>query len=247
MPRILVVEGLTDAFFFQELLTRLYLNNAEKIYGERPGRRNIPEMVRGTLTDGASFEVEFRNQEGRTNIPEAVRGLLNTGVRELVIAQDIDRISSEQTVQSIGQMVYSHLGIARPTTSNPSREFSLEGGGLRVIPMGLENDGALFSLGVANHELEDYLMKIILEDPHLHEEAPNLTELLLEILPAIRNHDGVFDSSKELFQLIKPVVQHGFSDTAVVRKVIQDADEGILRAVLSPVLEDLESAFSLNP
>jgi len=111
--------------------------------------------------------------------------------------------------------------------------------------MGLEGDTTISSLGIAKHELEDYLVKIILEDPGLHNNATDLPGLLFEILPAIRAHDGPFDSGKELFQLVKPIVQHGFSDTAVVRKVIQVADEDVLRSTLSSILTDLESALGL--
>jgi hypothetical protein len=245
MPKILVVEGLTDAFFFQELLIRLYLDNADPVYDERPGRRNIPRIVRGTLRNGAPLEFEFRNQEGRTLIPDAMRGLIDAGVIEFVVAQDIDRASNQQTVQSVRQMVYSYLGIPQQVDVPLSREIALQGGNITIVPMGLESDSTMSSLGVAKHELEDYLVKLILEDPGLREGAPNLQELLLEILPIVRAHDGLFDSGKELFQLIKPIVQHGFSDTAVVRKVIQDADNAILRAILSPILGDLESAFGL--
>ena len=247
MPKILVVEGLTDAFFFQEVLIRIYLHRHEAVYDERPGRRNIPQTIRGTLQDGTPLEVEFRNQEGRASISEAVRGLLSTGVNEFIVAQDIDRVSNEQTVLSVRQMVYSHLDFPQPEDVAPSREGAFESGLITIIPMGLENDSTMSSLGVIKHELEDYLVKLILEDPALRGNAPGLQVLLLEVLPTVRMHDGPFDSGKELFQLIKPIVQHGFSDTAVVRKVIQDANEGILRAVVSPILDDLESALGLSP
>ena len=67
----------------------------------------------------------------------------------------------------------------------------------------------------------------------------------MQILPPIRNSDGAFDKSKEIFQLIKPLVQHSFSDTGVVEKVVWDADEAILRSVLAPLLVDVEQAFEL--
>lgn len=42
MTGILVVEGLTDAFFFQEILGKLYLADTRREYEGLPGRRNIP-------------------------------------------------------------------------------------------------------------------------------------------------------------------------------------------------------------
>ena len=100
-------------------------------------------------------------------------------------------------------------------------------------------------MGVTKHELEDYLIKLMLEDESLRPGVTDLRQLILEIVPIIRSHDGLFDSGKEIFQLIKPIVQHGFSDTGVIRKLIGDANADILRSVLAPVLKDLEQSLGM--
>jgi hypothetical protein len=245
MPRILVVEGLTDATFFQDLLSRLYLGDTKVEYGRQPGRRNIPTVVRGTQSDGTILEVEFRNQEGRSNIPDAIRELLTQGVLSFAVAQDIDDRSPEQTLQSIQGTVYSHLGL-NPPRGPAAKKIVVEGRTVDVIPIGLYQDATLTSLGITRHAMEDYLIKVFLEDAGLRQRAPELQGLLSEILPTIRRFDGSFNSSKELFQLIKPVVQHGFSDTGVVNKCFTDADPDILRSVLAPVLADVEQTLSLQ-
>jgi hypothetical protein len=242
MPRILVVEGLTDATFFQELLSRLYLGNAQVEYDRQPGRRNIPAVVRGTQPDGTLLEVEFRNQEGRSNIPDAIRELLTQGVLSFAVAQDIDDGSPEQTLQSIQGTVYSHLGL-NPPREPVQKKLQVEGRTIAVIPTGLRQDGTLAALGVTSHAMEDYLIKLLLEDADLRQRAPELQGLLSEILPTVRRYDGDFNSSKELFQLIKPVVQHGFSDTGVVRSLFDHADPTILQRALAPVLADVEQAL----
>jgi hypothetical protein len=245
--RFLVVEGLTDATFFQELLRRVYLSNATLQPGARFGRENIPNIVRGHLPDGSPIEVEFVNQEGNTRIRESITNLLDGNIRHFIVTQDIDSQSPDQIVQSIRDIVYSRAGELPPPRVSAEREIEIEGGSVTVIPMGLYQDPLLSQLGVSRHAVEDYLINLILEDVDLRQECPELSLLLSEIIPTIQQYDGSFDSSKELFQLIKPIVQHGFSDTAVVRKVIQDANEDILRAVVAPILDDLESALGLNP
>lgn len=47
--------------------------------------------------------------------------------------------------------------------------------------------------------------------------------------------------------MIKPIVQHGFSDVGVVQKLVRDADIGILRSVVGPLLADVEQAFGVEP
>lgn len=243
MPQILVVEGLTDATFFQELLSRLYLGDAKVEYGRQPGRRNIPTAVRGTQSDGTLLEVEFRNQEGRSNIPDAVRELLTQGVLSFAVAQDIDDGSPEQTLQSIQGTVYSHLGL-NPPRGAASKKIEVEGRVITAIPMGLYRDAALVSLGITRHAMEDYLIKLLLGDANLRLNVPKLAELLSQILPLVREANGPFNSSKTLFPLIKPIIQHGFSDVGVVRKLIEDAEIGVLRMVVSPPVADLDRAFS---
>jgi hypothetical protein len=242
MPRILVVEGLTDAAFFQELLSRLFLVDAQVEYDRQPGRRNIPTVVRGTQSDGPLLEVEFRNQEGRSNIPDAIRELLTQGVLSFAVAQDIDDGSPEQTLQSIQGTVYSHLGLNPPRGPAP-KKIEVEGRTIAVIPMGLHQDSTLGELGVTSHAMDDYLIKLLLEDATLRPEGRPLEPLLSQLIPPIRAYRGTFVSSKELFQLIKPIVQHGFSDSGVVHSLFQNANSNVLRSVLAPLLTDVQRAF----
>lgn len=245
MPGIFIVEGLTDATFFQELLARLFLQQAQVEYGEQPGRRNIPTAVGGTDPDGTFVQVEFRNQEGKAAIPAVIRGLLDEEVSRFTVALDIDDREPDQTVQSMHQVVYSHLGMTAPAESLQDRRIVVAGRVIDVIPMGLHQDGTLSVLGITSHALEDYLVKLILEDPSLRRNAPELHTLLHQVLPAIREHQGPFVSSKEVFQLIKPVVQHSFSDTGVVQTLLREADISILGSVLSPLLGDVKRALTV--
>ena len=251
MPQILVLEGLTDATFFQELISRLYLRDAERLYSDLPGRRNMPAGVRGLTSNGTLQDIEFRylrtpgedSTGGKAQLPDIIRGLLDEEVRDFAVAQDLDGDSRGLVLQSIGDVVHRHLGITEQRRRDSSPQIAFDNGTIMVLPMGLDQDDELVGLGITEHSLEDYLIKLILEDAALRERAPELQSLLLAILPAIREKDGPFNKSKELFQLIKPIVQHGFSDTGVVQKLIRDADENILRSVLAPLLDDMERAF----
>ena len=74
---------------------------------------------------------------------------------------------------------------------------------------------------------------------------PKLGILLSEVLPAVRQRAGTFNSSRDLFQPITLMIQHGFSDTGGVQKLMRDADEQILRLVLASLLVGVERAFEL--
>ena len=251
MPQILVLEGLTDATFFQELISRLYLRDAERLYSDLPGRRNMPAGLRGLTSTGTQHEIEFRyfripgedSTGGKAQSPDIVRGLLDGAVWDFAVAQDLDGDSRDQILQSIGDVVYTHLGMSGQGAFDPSGQIAFDNGTITVLPIGLDQDDGLVELGITQHSLEDYLTKLILEDVALRQRTPELRSLLLRILPAIREKDGPFNKSKEVFQLIKPLIQHGFSDTGVVQKLIRDADEDILRTILGPLLNDMERAF----
>jgi len=251
MPELLVLEGLTDAAFFQELISRLYLPDAERRYSDLPLRRNMPAGVRGLTSNGSLHDIEFRYLRtpgedptgGKAQLPGIVRGLLDEGVWDFAVAQDLDGDSRNQVLQSIGDVVYTHLGMSRQGDFDPSGQIAFDNGTIMVLPIGLDQDDELAGLGITEHSLEDYLIKLILEDTALRERVPELQSLLLAILPKIREKDGPFNKSKEVFQLVKPIIQHGFSDTGVVQKLIRDADESILRSVLAPLLSDMEEAF----
>jgi hypothetical protein len=239
----LLVEGLTDAAFFQHLFERLYLQGLTVRSGARPGRENIPASFQGALPDGTLLEVNLTIAWGRDQIRPAMGALLRRDVAELVVAQDIDEGSPQQVVQSIRDSVYEELGLPRPRGQPDSRVIEVTGRTVHVLPMGLYQDPTLASLGITSHAMEDYLIKLLLEDANLRRDVSELRSLLLQILPVIHEHDGSFPSSKDLFQLIKPMLQHGFSDTRVVEWLFQSADPDILQSVLAPVLADVELAL----
>ena len=253
MTKLLSVEGLTDATFFQELLQRLVFERASLLFDTRHGRQNMPQGIEGVVRGGVEESVEFRygRPNGRdvtggiSGTHQNIEGLLEAGIREFVVAQDIDDGGPEQVFQSIQGVVDRCLGVGAGTGRAVDRRIVLAGGIITVLPMGLSDDAYLAEIGVARHALEDYLIRAILEDAGLRQNAPELRLLLSRILPIIRDHEGVFDSSKQVYQLIKPIVQHRVSDTGAVRHIIRSADEGVLRSVLSPLLQDVERAFGV--
>ena len=113
--------------------------------------------------------------------------------------------------------------------------------------MGLFGDADLNELGISRHSMEDYLIKLLLLDESLRPEVPRLRELLLSLLGTMRGSPYTipFDSSKELFQLAKPIIKHGFSDTGVVESLFGNANPNILRSVMDPLIDRLERAVDL--
>ena len=241
----LVVEGLTDAAFFQEIFLRLYLHDGSKTKETRVGRENIAAGVVGISADGRPVVIDFLNRGGKRETSEVIRGLFLANITEFTVSQDVDRGSNEKTIETINAQVGSAVQFtSRESETEETRTISPD---VRVIPMGLPQNQTLAELGVAKHELEDYLVLLILRDPGLRESLPDLEPLLKEMLPKIRENDGPFDSSKEIFQLIKPLVQHGFSDVGVIQKIIPSVDLQVLKTVLGPLLGRMDTAFGLGP
>ena len=216
MISLLIVEGNTDEAFFKGLLERLY-----------------PD----------SLHVPVENTQGKDAIPNTVRAHLRFGVSELAVAQDIDDGPPSRVLQSVQTAAYSAFDLTPPGGPPMDSVITVEGRTVYVLAMGMYQDPELNDLGISKHALEDYLLKLVLEDPALQVNVRELRVLLDSILPSVRDHDGRFDSTKDLFQLIKPLVQLGFNDTGVVQKMIEDADENILRSVLAPLLHDLDRAL----
>ena len=218
MTKLLLVEGLTDAAFFKALIGRLY---------------------------GDVFEVAVENTEGKYGISDAVKAHLQSGVVELAVAQDIDDGPPTRVLQSVQGAAYSAFGLEPPGGPSTDPIITVEGRTVHVLAMGLYRDPTLVELGISRHALEDYVVKLALEDQGLQENVRELRTLLDQMLPRIREREGPFNSSKDIFQLVKPLIQHGFNDVGVVTKLVQDVDEGILRSVLSPLLPDLERALGV--
>ena len=113
-----------------------------------------------------------------------------------------------------------------------------------VLPMGLYHDPELTALGITSHALEDYLIKLMLEDESVRPNVPKFSQLIGDLLSEIRGepYNIPFNSSKELFQLVKPIIKHGFSDIGVVEALFENAKSELLRSVMAPVIERVEMA-----
>lgn len=228
----LVIEGLTDAVFFQHLIARLFLTDSQKTIGIRGGRLNVPTGVTGISTDGREVEVDFYILDGKHQSHEVISTFFDTGVTKFAIALDIDRGTATETADSIRDMV-------RSVTGDGVAE-------VHVIPIGLPDDPTLHDLGIAKHEMEDYLISLALQDEGLREHVPQLQQALEEILPIVRDKDGPFDSGKEIFQIVKPLVQLGFSDTALAETFVTKAGPDVLKSVLAPLLDEIEKSLEIR-
>ncbi len=260
----LVVEGITDAVFFCGLLRR-HLSEVRVNFMDQPGKRRIPASVTGLQADGSLLEFDFRNQDpetggGRDRIPEAVRALIrDIGVLHLAVAKDLDGNTPDIVVRSIRDVVLNLLG--GPIENVSEEKFRIQNVRLAnipkgqwvtvaVIPMGLYDDPDLKALGITRHAMEDYLIKMLLLDESLRPGLPQFRQLLLDLLNVIRgeSYKVSIDSSKELFQLVKPVVKvagNRFNDTGVINALFDKANSAILESVVAPVRGQLQQAVAL--
>ena len=208
----------------------------------------MPAGISGTTANGNELQVDFRYsgqgevdvEGGKEQISRIIRGLLDADVQRFAVTRDLDDDSPEQVVLAINDVVTNHLGANDVNLNRETNQILLPMGAITVIPIGLYEDGALGQLGITKHELEDLLIRLLLEDASLRENVPELGTLLAQVLSEIRRFEGPFNSGKEVFQLIKPIVQHGISDTGAIRRIIRTGNEDLLRTVLAPLLESLE-------
>ena len=258
----LVVEGLTDAVFFSQLV-KFFVPDADVRPIDRQGKERIPAAVTGSLRhDAPAIELEFRNHvqakdegTGKPAIPDVVTSLIRSGVRHVLAAADLNGDAPEDTVNSLKSALRNLLGSEPQDITQ--RKFSIRNETLTeaglppgasvvvgVIPMGLYEDSDLGRLGITEHEMEDYLIKVFLLDRSLRPEVAELAALTATLADTILNHNLAFAKSKELFQLMKPLVQLGLQDTTVVRRIFGRANHDVLRAVMGPLFSELqECAF----
>ena len=173
MPYLVVVEGPTDEAFYNSLVHRLY---------------------------GSILEVEFdKDAQSKYDVRNIVKAHLRSGVRELAVIKDIDAGTPQQVLQSIQDVTHSALRLEAGRSLPQHWTIRVEGRVIHVIAAGLYQDPQLMELGITSHSLEDYILKLLLEDPGLRENAPELGTFLPRILEEIREHEGPFTKSKELF------------------------------------------------
>ncbi len=215
----LLVEGDTNAAFFDRLITHLSLAHAT--------------------------DLEIRNVQGRSNLQPEVKALITARVSQLIITEDLDDRTEPQIVEPYKQAVSGFLG--RPVANLSPSGDSFQAGKVTVtvIPMGLPNDPDLIALGITSHALEDYLIRLLLDDESLRPEVPRFRELIEELVGTIRRYDLGFDSTKELFQLVKPIIKLGFSDTGVVQALFEKANQDHLHAAIDPLIQRLDAAATL--
>ena len=186
MPEVsIVVEGHTDVAFIVHLNPLL------------------------SLPEGVSLAAE--NAKGRSNLQPAAKALLIAGATDLIIAEDIDERDATRVIESHTHSISSFLG--SPAVDAGNGRFRIGDVTLDVIPMGVIGNSGMDALGISSHSMEDYLIKLLLDDPSLRIALPRFDQLLGDLLTVIRGdpHRIAFDSSKELFQLAKPLIKHGFS------------------------------------
>ena len=226
----LLVEGDTNAAFFDRLITHLSLAHAT--------------------------DLEIRNVQGRSNLQPEVKALITARVSQLIITEDLDDRTEPQIVEPYKQAVSGFLGhpvanisgfLGRPVANLSPSGDSFQAGKVTVtvIPMGLPNDPDLIALGITSHALEDYLIRLLLDDESLRPEVPRFRELIEELVGTIRRYDLGFDSTKELFQLVKPIIKLGFSDTGVVQALFEKANQDHLHAAIDPLIQRLDAAATL--
>ncbi len=220
MSTLVVVEGLTDVAFFKQLDQR---------YG---------------------LGLEPLSEGGESKIPGIVRGLVNAGTARLVIAEDLNHRTSAQIIDShrdsLTKNPESKLYGQLATTLSPTGDRFLIGGcTIAVFPMGLPDDPYLKRLSITSHAMEDFLLSLLFQDQLLLPPGltpHDFTALLGQLVPAVRAYGLRFGSSKELFQLAKPVVKHGFSDTGAVESLFNRASGEILDRVMAPLVASLREA-----
>ena len=188
--------------------------------------------------------MEFRSSEraeGEGQIPGLIRLLVRHRYSAFGVMQDIDAGSAQDVVESVAGAARVEAGAdAVAVFTEPGNDRVVAGPTtIEVVPVGMPDDPDLGILGITWHSVEDYLIKLLIVDESLRPGINAFPDLLLQLVETIRTSGVSFDRSKELFQLVKPIVKHGFSDTGVVNALFDRAQPDLLRTVMNPIVERL--------
>lgn len=174
-------------------------------------------------------ELEYDVYNGKDNLKRAIEAHLMALPSQIVVAtRDLDDAGPEKMSQVIAHYL-DEIVASRSISEEERRRFLLI-----PLPVGRPEDAELTALGVSRHCMDDFLLKLAL----LHE--PRLKDALAQLLGHAREKGYSFSSSKELFQLAKPLAHLPANDNGAIERLFGRSDAANLKGICGSLISALE-------
>jgi hypothetical protein len=216
---VLIVEGRRDHALFESVISKIL------------------------KVEPKELELDITGAGGKDRAKQLLYTYVSQGFARIGIARDINDSEPERVVRSIQDF----LGAKLQSPVKREKGFILAGrSSVLVIPMGLHNDKELQDLGITRYAMEDYLVKIVLQDNRLTAHLRDFRNLLENLLALLKGKGIFLESSKEILQLIKAVWKFSEDNPAFTRKLIGEGDKLIIDSVMTEPLNQVRILTGLS-
>ena len=204
-----MVEGKSDYTFIDAITNRLFDKNIEELgyYAVIAGNKKLVKQITAALT--------------------------STG-REIAAFMDYNKSDFNALINDLLNSINSKGFKASITQENMIRVEDT-GSAIKLIPLGLPQDSTLKNIGITQHEMEDYLLKLI----EIDKNVANWIEITPNDLTRDAK-DAKLDTNKSenLFKYI--ALKKGIQYEEMIKEIIKRADESNLRKIVANIIKLLE-------
>jgi len=205
--KFLVVEGKSDVVFFDAIIRRILGKNVGAL-----GYFTVPAGNKGLAKQLAA-------------------ALASTG-REVVVAVDLDDQNVSSLVQGIRRTLCGKGLKVKSPLKNKIFTILDTGSVVKLIGLGISKDSSLDRIGITQHEMEDYLLKLIELDKNVANWfGLSLSQLMMDAKKAKLQR---LDKSETL--LCCAAMKKGVKYEEFIKKIVEIADKGTLRKIVANVL-----------
>jgi hypothetical protein len=163
----------------------------------------------------------------KEQVKNVVVALSSTG-KEIIAMQDYDKNKREEIIESFSKTLEN-----RYSFELKDNVFKIKGGSMiMILPMGLPNDETLMKVGITQHEMEDYCLKLIALD----ENVRKWTGLTLEELAEDAKRAKFRELNKSSTLLRVLAGKKGIAYENLIRSIIENANI----ESLGKIIRDLE-------
>lgn len=217
MPPLLLVEGLTDVRLFAKL---------KSFYHSLPYESQ-----------------DIRHYRGKPEFANTLKAIWDPRGASIIVTRDLNNETPEAVRNWVSNILREIVGVS-PTLLGQGR-FRCGETEVQVIPVGLFADQSLRGLGLTSHSMEDYLIKLLLEDTELASkilksravEALQFQALLEQLLNGVRNAGLTLDSSKQAFLLCRSLLEL-YSDSGAAEDILENASQDMRDKIFSPLVAE---------
>lgn len=172
--------------------------------------------------------------------------LVKQGVAPVYLALDLDLADASSLY---GRVEADARGLGVEVSSTAAGIFQIEGGELRVVPVGLPADERLKSLGVTKHAIDDFLVLLLLERSAYdgwasgEKKHPPRFETIEQGLPRLlesfRQNGVPVESSKQVLDVLCAMMAYRASPATLAQDVLRRSKGEVVRRILDPLAQSV--------